>query len=268
MKDAVMIGLFWPRRSSGKLVDLFGSKDDLGGLTGSRSTKFAKNWLRNMKFRHLNIPFRMKILLAFSLMEVLLYREIYSGDGSRQRRKRIVFAISYLLIIGYLPSLQRCFFIRSSSWSRSSDNGCQRRRHASRYRATLESMSNRMPDSSPVKDFHLLSHYRKHPDSTIETRDLVALKEREKPRIITRVAPMLGLVGTMIPMGSALKSLADGNVQGISENLIVAFPAGIFGLVTASMTFCLVAIQKRWLEAELTDIQGILRKQRVNHEAS
>ena len=144
----------------------------------------------------------------------------------------------------------------------------QRWRYASRYRAALESLRSRMPDSSPVKGFHLLNHYRKHPDSTIDTLDLVALKELEKPRIITRVAPMLGLVGTMIPMGPALKSLADGNVQGISENLIVAFAAVIFGLVTASITFCLVTIQKRWLAAELTDIQGILRKQGVNHEAS
>ena len=144
----------------------------------------------------------------------------------------------------------------------------QRWKYSSRYQAAIESLTNGLPISFPVKGFHLFNHYRRHPAVSIGELDLLALKELEKPRMITRVAPMMGLVGTMIPMGPALKSLADGNVQGISENLIVAFAAVIFGLVTASITFCLATVQKRWLAAELTDIQGVLRTQGAHHETS
>lgn len=95
--------------------------------------------------------------------------------------------------------------------------------------------------------------------------DVAALEEMETVRSVSRLAPMLGLIATMVPMGPALKSLADGNIQGISENLIVAFSAVIFGLVIASITFWIASIRKRWLAAELVAItpklEAIQKKQ-------
>lgn len=88
--------------------------------------------------------------------------------------------------------------------------------------------------------------------------DVAALEELETVRLVSRIAPMLGLIATMIPMGPALKSLADGNVQGISENLIVAFSAVIFGLVIASITFWVASVKKRWLAAELVAVARLL----------
>ncbi|MCU4677491.1 MotA/TolQ/ExbB proton channel family protein [Catenovulum sp. 2E275] len=84
--------------------------------------------------------------------------------------------------------------------------------------------------------------------------DVAALKELETVRNVSRLAPMLGLIATMIPMGPALKSLADGDVKGISENLIIAFSAVIFGLVIASVTFWIASVKKRWLAEELVAI--------------
>lgn len=92
---------------------------------------------------------------------------------------------------------------------------------------------------------------RDQPDVSKDGLDVQALKELEGVRSASRVAPMLGLIATMIPMGPALKSLSDGNIQGISENLIVAFSAVIFGLVTASITFWIATVKKRWLAEEL-----------------
>ncbi|MCB1668740.1 MAG: MotA/TolQ/ExbB proton channel family protein [Pseudomonadales bacterium] len=91
--------------------------------------------------------------------------------------------------------------------------------------------------------------------------DVAALKELEAVRTVSRLAPMLGLIATMVPMGPALKSLADGNVQGISDNLIVAFSAVIFGLVIASITFWIASIKKRWLATELVDLLPLLNSQ-------
>jgi biopolymer transport protein ExbB/TolQ len=59
----------------------------------------------------------------------------------------------------------------------------------------------------------------------------------------------------MIPMGPALKSLADGNIQGISDNLVIAFSSVIFGLVIATLTFWIATVEKRWLAVELLDCQ-------------
>lgn len=81
--------------------------------------------------------------------------------------------------------------------------------------------------------------------------DVKAHKLLELPRIATRVAPMLGLVATMIPMGPALKGLSDGNLAQVSDNLVVAFSAVILALIAASITYWIVSVQRGWLAEEL-----------------
>lgn len=97
----------------------------------------------------------------------------------------------------------------------------------------------------------LLAYARDHPDHSEDDLDVAAHKLLEHARIATRVAPMLGLVATMIPMGPALKSLADGNLAGVSHNLTVAFSAVILALIAASITFYIVSVRRRWLAEEL-----------------
>lgn len=110
-----------------------------------------------------------------------------------------------------------------------------------------------------IAGYDILSFFRKNPSSTFDTLEVFALKNLEGLRLATRIAPMLGLIATMIPMGPALKSLADGNIQGISDNLVIAFSAVIFGLVAASLTFWAASVKKRWLAEELIICQSIVQ---------
>ncbi|MGV2872186.1 MotA/TolQ/ExbB proton channel family protein [Colwellia sp. E150_009] len=98
----------------------------------------------------------------------------------------------------------------------------------------------------------------KQPNISKDQLDVAALCDLEGVRNVSRLAPMLGLIATMVPMGPALKSLADGNIQGISENLIVAFSSVIFGLVIASITFWIASVKKRWLAQELVALTPLL----------
>ncbi len=115
-------------------------------------------------------------------------------------------------------------------------------------------------ESTALKGYSLVSLARANPTISRDQLDVAALAELEGVRLVSRLAPMLGLIATMVPMGPALQSLADGNVQGISDNLIVAFSAVIFGLVIASITFWIASVRKRWLAVELV---AIARKQQV-----
>ncbi len=99
--------------------------------------------------------------------------------------------------------------------------------------------------------YPLLAYAQAKPDHTEDDLDVAAHKLLEPARIATRVAPMLGLVATMIPMGPALKSLADGNLASVSHNLTVAFSAVILALIAASITFFIVSVRRRWLAEEL-----------------
>jgi len=82
----------------------------------------------------------------------------------------------------------------------------------------------------------------------------------EAPRIASRVTPMLGLVATMIPMGPALKSLSDGNLAQVSENLMVAFSAVILALIAASITYWIVNVRRRWLAEELLEVEALRQR--------
>jgi biopolymer transport protein ExbB/TolQ len=97
-----------------------------------------------------------------------------------------------------------------------------------------------------------LDNYRKQTaDCSFEKLEIFILKKLEPFRIISRAAPMLGLVATMIPMGPALLSLAENNTRNVSENLVVAFSAVITALMAASITFVILTIRRRWLLTEL-----------------
>ncbi len=101
------------------------------------------------------------------------------------------------------------------------------------------------------------NYYINNPNACQDELEVFALKKLEILRLITRIAPMLGLIGTMIPMGPALKALADGNIQGISENLIIAFAAVIWALVIATLTYWPASVKKRWFATELVNIRKL-----------
>ena len=100
-----------------------------------------------------------------------------------------------------------------------------------------------------------LRRYREaHPAANAEAVELHLLKLLEPLRITSRVAPMLGLVATMIPMGPALVAVAGGNAKGMAENLVIAFAAVIVALLAAAITYVVLSVRRRWLLVELNDL--------------
>lgn len=99
------------------------------------------------------------------------------------------------------------------------------------------------------RGYVLVAWARRH--KVADALDVAAHRLLERPRIATRVAPMLGLVATMIPMGPALKGLSGGNLANVGENLTIAFSAVILALIAASITFWVVNVRRRWLAEEL-----------------
>jgi hypothetical protein len=81
--------------------------------------------------------------------------------------------------------------------------------------------------------------------------ELVVLKDLEGVRLCSRVAPMLGLIATMIPMGPALVAVASGESQGVAQSLAPAFASVIVALASASITFVVYTVRRRWLMREL-----------------
>lgn len=100
----------------------------------------------------------------------------------------------------------------------------------------------------------LVRYKRLHPEANAEAVELHLLKLLEPLRVTSRVAPMLGLVATMVPMGPALVAVSSGNAQGIAQNLVVAFSAVIVALMSAALTYVVLSVRRRWLLAELNTV--------------
>ncbi|KAF5417640.1 MAG: hypothetical protein C5S49_03030 [Candidatus Methanogaster sp.] len=83
-------------------------------------------------------------------------------------------------------------------------------------------------------------------------------KRLETTRILATVGPMLGLMGTLIPLGPALMGLAEGNVEQLASNLVIAFATTVLGLFSGAIGFVLTTIRRRWYQQDLNDIECIL----------
>ncbi|MBB2963355.1 MotA/TolQ/ExbB proton channel family protein [Methylobacterium sp. R2-1] len=85
--------------------------------------------------------------------------------------------------------------------------------------------------------------------------ELWIMRRLEWLRIVSRSAPMLGLVATMIPMGPALLALTGNDASAVGANLAVAFSSVILALVSASISFFVLTVRRRWLLEELRSFE-------------
>ncbi len=127
-----------------------------------------------------------------------------------------------------------------------------RKKNAIAYVKQVNNQQNQVIAGYPIHNYFVTN-----PKASEDELEVFALKKLETLRIVTRIAPMLGLIATMIPMGPALQAMADGNIQGISENLIIAFAAVIWGLTISTLTFWPASVKKRWCAQELINIRKL-----------
>lgn len=66
-------------------------------------------------------------------------------------------------------------------------------------------------------------------------------------RMLVKVGPSLGLIGTLIPMGSALASLASGNLETMAGQMVVAFTSTIVGLATGTLAYVVAVTRQAWV---------------------
>lgn len=94
-------------------------------------------------------------------------------------------------------------------------------------------------------------------DRLLEVEAVVARAERLawapilRLRLLVRLGPALGLMGTLIPMAYALQGLSDGNLPGLAGNLVTAFAATVIGLAISVIAYLMAAIREEWTRADL-----------------
>ena len=96
-----------------------------------------------------------------------------------------------------------------------------------------------------------------HPSVSAEMRESLAaaLDYKEQRRydnrlrvteLLSRIAPMLGLLGTLIPLGPGILALGEGDTATLSASMLTAFDTTSVGLIAAGFALIITSIRKRW----------------------
>lgn len=79
----------------------------------------------------------------------------------------------------------------------------------------------------------------------------LAMYRIERSDFLTRIAPMLGLMGTLIPLGPGLAALGSGELSILTTAMSVAFDTTVLGLLVGIIGFVLGRVRRRWYDVAL-----------------
>lgn len=88
-------------------------------------------------------------------------------------------------------------------------------------------------------------------EKTVEDFALELEKKLFIHKTLTRTGPMLGLMGTLIPMGPALLGLSQGDVSTMAANMQLAFSTTVVGVVVGGLGYVNLIVRQRWHKQEI-----------------
>ena len=109
----------------------------------------------------------------------------------------------------------------------------------------------------------------KRPSLPEETRVALArklLQDEEKhylgrvrvTDLIAKIAPMFGLMGTLIPLAPGLIALGQGDTKTLSDSLLIAFDTTVAGLISAAVSLFISYVRKSWYAEYTTSLEAVM----------
>ena len=89
--------------------------------------------------------------------------------------------------------------------------------------------------------------YSEYLISNFETE---ADKDLSISKILAKIGPVLGLIGTLIAMSPALVNLSSGDVSGMAYNMQIVFATTVIGLVVSMVGMITLQFKQRWYSQE------------------
>ena len=118
-----------------------------------------------------------------------------------------------------------------------------------RQKATLQELTQHPDFTRPLLDDladNLLEQEQAHYDHMIKFTDLAS-----------KLGPMLGLLGTLIPLGPGIIALGQGDTYTLSVSLMTAFDTTVAGLCIAAVCMIVSTIRRRWYAASMADLETL-----------
>lgn len=78
------------------------------------------------------------------------------------------------------------------------------------------------------------------------------------PQMISKLGPMFGLLGTLVPLGPGLMALSEGNTALLSQSLLIAFDTTSAGVVIAAVALVISQIRKQWYRSYAQALESMM----------
>ncbi len=88
-------------------------------------------------------------------------------------------------------------------------------------------------------------------EDLLQERTAELWKSLDHIRMLVRIGPGLGLIGTLIPMGTGLAALGQGDITKLSSDLVIAFTTTVVGLAIGLSAYFFYWKKKRWVEEDI-----------------
>lgn len=95
-------------------------------------------------------------------------------------------------------------------------------------------------------------------DKILGDYEILSDKELSKSKLLVKIGPMLGLLGTLIPMGPALVGLATGDVSSMASNMQVAFATTVVGILIGAIGFITLQVRQRWVADDMNILEYVV----------
>ena len=94
---------------------------------------------------------------------------------------------------------------------------------------------------------------------TIANFEIFVTKDLTVSRLLAKMGPVLGLVGTLIAMSPALVGLSTGDIGGMAYNMQVVFATTVVGLVISAVGLITLQYKQRWYAKDVNNLLYISR---------
>lgn len=130
-------------------------------------------------------------------------------------------------------------------------------------RSNLDELAARLPQT---KNSIVLAYINKilsaGADKAVHKRilnefEIYADKDLSTSKTLAKLGPMLGLMGTLIPMGPALVGLSTGDIASMAYNMQVAFATTVVGLFSSAIGFMTLQVKQRWYVREMSELEFV-----------
>jgi biopolymer transport protein ExbB/TolQ len=103
-------------------------------------------------------------------------------------------------------------------------------------------------------------------DFLITNYETEVAKDVNLSRLLTKLGPVLGLIGTLISMSPALVGLSTGDISGMAYNMQVVFSATVVGLVISAVGLFTQQLKTRWYTKDVNNLEFVSRIYAESHE--